>query len=77
MDSDGIQLSNLALRHLVGELQFLVNGFVNNAQSLENGWVKVKVHTKLGDKNLVLTPNALFVPNISLLLSRIRAAFPL
>jgi len=61
-----IQLSNLTLKHLVAELKFLENGFVNNVQTLENGWMKMKVHTKQGDKNLVLTPNALFISNYSL-----------
>jgi len=62
-----IQLSNLALKHLVEELQVLENGFVNNVQTLENEWIKMKVHTKqFGDKNLILTPNSLFVSNYSL-----------
>ncbi|MFA6268222.1 MAG: NFACT family protein [archaeon] len=62
-----IQLSNLALLHLVEELKFFENGFVNNVQTLENGWLKFKIHTKeLGDKQLVVTPNALFVSNYSL-----------
>jgi predicted ribosome quality control (RQC) complex YloA/Tae2 family protein len=62
-----IQLSNLALKHLVEELAVLQNGFVNNVQSLENGWMKIKIHTKeLGDKQLIVTPSALFISNYSL-----------
>ncbi len=62
-----ITLSNLALKHLVLESQFLVNGFVNKSQSLDNGWLKLKVHTKeSGDKNLIITSNAFFVSNYSL-----------
>ncbi len=62
-----ITLSNLALRHLVKESQFLVNGFVNKSQSLDNGWIKLKIHTKeFGDKNLILAQNAFFVSNYSL-----------
>jgi len=56
-----IQLSNLALKHLVEENQLLVNGFINKMQTLENGWMKVKVHTKQGDKTLVVTPNSFFI----------------
>jgi len=56
-----LALSNLSLKHLVEESQFLVNGFVNKIQSLDNGWMKIKIHTKLGDKNLIITPNAFFV----------------
>ncbi|MFA5931109.1 MAG: NFACT family protein [archaeon] len=62
-----LSLSNLTLKHLVGELNFLENGFVNNVQTLENNWMKIKIHTKeFGDKQLILTPNALFVSNSSL-----------
>ena len=62
-----ITLSNLALKHLVSECQFLVNGFVNKSQSLDNSWLKLKIHTKeFGDKNLIITSNAFFVSNYSL-----------
>jgi predicted ribosome quality control (RQC) complex YloA/Tae2 family protein len=62
-----IQLTNLTLKHLVEELSFLENGFVNNVQSLENGWTKMKIHTKVqGDKQLIITPNSLFLSNYSL-----------
>lgn len=62
-----LSLSNLSLKHLVEELKFLENGFVNNVQTLENNWMKIKIHTKeFGDKQLILTPNALFVSNSSL-----------
>ena len=62
-----IQLSNLALHHLVEELSYFENGFVNNIQTLENNWIKIKVHTKeFGDKQLVLAPNAIFASSQSL-----------
>ena len=55
------QLSNLALHHLVMENQFLVNGFVNKVQTTPDGLLKIKVHTKEGDKNVIVTSNAFFV----------------
>ncbi|MEI7961265.1 MAG: NFACT family protein [archaeon] len=62
-----ITLSNLALAHLVEEMQLLTNGFVNKSQTLDNGWTKLKIHTKtLGDKNLILTSNAFFISNTSI-----------
>ena len=65
--AQAISLSNLALRHLVEENQFLVNGFLNKIQSLDNRWIKIKVHTKeLGDKNLIVTPNAFFISDVGL-----------
>jgi len=61
-----LQLSNLTLWHLTQEMQVLVNGFVNKVQSLDSGWVKMKVHTKqFGDKNLLITPQAFFISNES------------
>jgi predicted ribosome quality control (RQC) complex YloA/Tae2 family protein len=56
-----IQLSNLALKHLVDENQLIVNGFINKLQTLENSWMKIKVHTKQGDKTFVVTPNSFFI----------------
>lgn len=62
-----IQLSNLALHHLIEELQYFENGFVNNIQTLDNNWIKMKVHTKeFGDKQLILAPNAIFASSQSL-----------
>lgn len=64
---ENLQLSNLALHHLIEELNFFENGFVNNIQTLENNWIKMKVHTKeFGDKQLILAPNAIFVSSQSL-----------
>ncbi|MCX6801042.1 MAG: NFACT family protein [Candidatus Diapherotrites archaeon] len=61
-----ISLSNLALKHLVEELQVLVNGFVNKVQVLENHWIKMKVHTKNGGKDLVISPNSFFISEYSI-----------
>ncbi len=60
-EPQNVTLSNLALKHLVGELAFLENGFVNNIQSLENGWMKMKIHTKQGDRTIAFTDNSIFV----------------
>jgi predicted ribosome quality control (RQC) complex YloA/Tae2 family protein len=56
-----IQLSNLALKHLVEENQLLVNGFINKVQTTEEGLLKLKIHTKKGDKLLIVTKNAFFI----------------
>lgn len=62
-----VALSNLTLKHLVEELNFLTNGYVNKVQTLDNGWIKIKVHTKeFGDKNVIITPSVLFVSKTSL-----------
>ncbi|MFA5357982.1 MAG: NFACT family protein [archaeon] len=61
-----ISLSNLSLKHLVEELQALENGFINNVQVLENHWLKIKIHTKEGGKDLIAAPNALFISEYSI-----------
>lgn len=62
-----LQLSNLAIHQLVKELAFLENGFVNNVQTIQNNWIKMKIHTKdFGDKQLILTPNSFFVSTKSI-----------
>jgi predicted ribosome quality control (RQC) complex YloA/Tae2 family protein len=58
-----IQIANLTLKHLVEENQFLVNGFINKAQTTEDNLLKLKIHTKIGDKNVVITKNCFFVSN--------------
>ena len=64
---ENLQLSNLALHHLIEELNYFENGFVNNIQTLDNNWIKMKVHTKeFGDKQLILAPNAIFASSQSL-----------
>jgi predicted ribosome quality control (RQC) complex YloA/Tae2 family protein len=60
-----INITNLTLKHLVEENQFLVNGFINKAQTTEDNLLKLKIHTKLGDKNVVITKNCFFVSNKS------------
>ncbi len=61
-----ITLSNLALKHLIEELQILENGFINNSQTTKEGLLKLKIHTKQGDKNLIITDNLLYLSEKSL-----------
>jgi len=60
------QLTNLALTELIKEIQHIENAFVNNIQTLDNEWIKMKVHTKKGDKNLIFTPNSFFISDRSI-----------
>ena len=59
------QISNLTLKHLVEENQSLVNGFINKIQTTQEGLLKLKVHTKQGDKNVLITKEAFFISNSS------------
>ncbi len=57
------QLSNLALRHLIQENQFLENGFINKSQTTQDNQLKLKVHTKQGDKTVIVNEKGFFVSN--------------
>ncbi|MFH1391517.1 MAG: NFACT family protein [Candidatus Diapherotrites archaeon] len=60
-------LDNLSLAYLLLELKpILVNGFINKISEIKNGFIKVKIHTKKGTKDLILAPNELFISNYSL-----------
>ncbi len=57
-----MQISNLALAYIVEELRPLVVGaFVNKVQEIGKGTFKLKLHTKDGSKDLVVTDKALFL----------------
>ncbi len=56
-----LALSNLALHHLIDENQIILNGFINKVQTTPMGFLKLKIHTKEGDKNLIATQNAIFL----------------
>jgi predicted ribosome quality control (RQC) complex YloA/Tae2 family protein len=61
-----LNISNLALHHLIEENQIIVNGFINKVQTTPEGLLKIKIHTKEGDKNLIATKNALFIAKNSI-----------
>ncbi len=57
-----MQLTNLEIKQLILELKPLVeNSFLNKIQKLPNNWIKIKIQTKKGGKNLIITPNAFFI----------------
>lgn len=61
-----LALSNLALHHLIDENQIILNGFINKVQTTPMGFLKLKIHTKEGDKNLIATQNAIFLTKQSI-----------
>jgi len=61
-----LALSNLALHHLIEENQIIINGFINKVQTTPTGFLKLKVHTKEGDKTLIATESAIFITKQSI-----------
>ena len=59
-------LSNLALHHLVKENEILVNGFINKIQTTDDGLLKLKIHTKEGDKTVLVNDKGFFISNQSM-----------
>ena len=60
-----IELPNLTLNHLVQENQVLVNGFINKVQTTEDNLLKLKIHTKTGDKTILINKKFFFISNKS------------
>jgi predicted ribosome quality control (RQC) complex YloA/Tae2 family protein len=60
------EISNLALMHLIEENASLENGFINKTQTTEDGLLKLKIHTKEGDKTIIITKNAFFISDKSI-----------
>jgi predicted ribosome quality control (RQC) complex YloA/Tae2 family protein len=61
-----MELTNIALAYQVHYLnQELQNGFINKIQRLENGFTKIKVHTKQGSKDLIIANNAPYITEYS------------
>jgi len=60
-------LDNLSLAYLLLELKpLLENAYVNKVSEIKNGFIKMKLHTKKGSKDLILAPNELFISQYSL-----------
>ena len=59
-------LSNLALAHLIEENKILVNGFINKSQTTAEGLLKLKIHTKEGDKTVIFNENGFFISDQSM-----------
>lgn len=56
-----VDLPNLTLFYLLKELApALENSFINKVQELENNWLKLKLRTNDGSKNLLISSNAFF-----------------
>lgn len=56
-----LEISNLALSHLIDENQILVNGFINKIQTTNEGFLKLKIHTKQGDKTVLANKKAILI----------------
>ncbi|MFA5763465.1 MAG: NFACT family protein [archaeon] len=59
-------VSNLALAHLVKENEILVNGFINKSQTTDDGLLKLKIHTKEGDKTILVNDKGFFISDQSM-----------
>jgi len=59
-------LSNLALHHLVEENKILENGFINKSQTTQDGLLKLKIHTKEGDKTVIVNDKGFFISKESI-----------
>ena len=57
-----MELSNLSLAYLIEEMRPQIEGgFINKAQQINQALSKIRVHTKDGGKDIVVTPAAIFI----------------
>ena len=62
-----MQIPNISLAYIVAELNPILDGcIVRKVQELENGWLKFKLQTRQGTKDLIAAPDALFLTSFSM-----------
>ncbi len=62
-----MQIPNLTLAYQIAELQPVLEGsIVRNVQELGNNWLKLRLQSKQGSKDLILAPNAFFLTSFSM-----------
>src|SRR3989344_388884 len=62
-----MQLDNLSLAYLIEELRPTLDGeYVNKVSQTDNGWLKIKLHSKKGSKDLIIAKNNFFISNYSI-----------
>ena len=71
-----MQITNLTLAFAVLESkQLLENSTVQKVQELENSWLKIKLRTKQGSRELVLTPQIFFFSSYSMPAKKLSSGF--
>ena len=66
-NSNQIVLNNLSLAWLVKEITPIIEGsIIRKVQELENNWIKFKLQTRQGTKDIVISENAFFLSEYSL-----------
>lgn len=59
-----MQMDNLVFAYLLRELSPLLEGaYVNKVSEISSGTLKFKLHTRQGSKDLIITPQSLFISN--------------
>ena len=62
-----MQIPNISLAYLIAELSpLLEDSILRKVQELENNWLKLKLQTRQGTKDLILAPDTFFVTSYSL-----------
>lgn len=62
-----MRIANISLAYIIAELKPIVEGSIlRKVQELENGWLKFRMQTRQGTKDLIATPDALFLTGYSM-----------
>ncbi|MEM4262098.1 MAG: NFACT family protein [Candidatus Diapherotrites archaeon] len=61
-----MEIDNFCLRCLIKEIKETIQGaYVNKVSEIENGTIKLKLHTKKGSKDMILTKNVFYLTSFS------------
>jgi len=62
-----MQIANISLAYQIAELKPVIEGSVlRKVQELENKWLKIRLQTRQGTKDLIAAPSALFLTEYSM-----------
>lgn len=61
-----LEIPGITFAYLLQELKGLENSLVTKVQELQNNWIRFRLLTKSGQRDLILTNNAFFVSTYSL-----------
>jgi len=71
-----MQIPNLSLAYIVAESKPLLEGSIlRKVQELENGWLKLKLQTRQGSRDLIAAPDALFIAGHSMPAKQLTSGF--
>jgi predicted ribosome quality control (RQC) complex YloA/Tae2 family protein len=71
-----MQIPNLTIAYAVAESKLIIeNSIVRKVQELENNWLKIKLHSKQGQKDLIIAQQVFFLSDYSMPAKQVSSGF--